>query len=558
MTYQVLARKWRPRSFQEVVGQAPVVRALTNALDQQRLHHAYLFTGTRGVGKTTLARLLAKCLNCAQGVSSTPCGQCQPCQAIDQGRFLDLLEVDAASRTKVEDTRDLLDNVQYAPTQGRYKVYIIDEVHMLSNHSFNALLKTLEEPPPHAKFLLATTDPQRLPITVLSRCLQFHLKNLSIEQISKQLGMILDTEQLTYEFPALQQLAQAAAGSMRDALSLLDQAIAYGNGQVSSHTVKTLLGATEPELLLALLNSLAAHDAKRILQLIDELAESGIDFSYALEELLSLLHQIALEQTVPGAAGESTLHREEIATLAKQLSAEDVQLLYQIGLIGRRDLPLAPTPRSGFEMVLLRMLAFRPQTNSVDSVLKNNAATTAAPIPSQASTRPAPTVTATTPNHSNTPPIATAAPALATSRADTRSAPTVIEPSPTYAKEDWSVLLPQLNLQGAANVVASHCSLLQQTADSITLLLDSHHAALLNQNIEAHIARALEHHFQRKLHVAIKIGEPATETPAILDKKRQDQRQYQATEAITGDTHLQNLINQFSATIIPNSIKTKE
>jgi len=367
MTHIVLARKWRPRSFQEVVGQAPVVRALVNSLDQNRLHHAYLLTGTRGVGKTSIARLFAKCLNCQQGVSSTPCGTCQNCLSIDAGRFLDLLEVDAASRTKVEDTRDLLDNVQYAPTQGRYKVYLIDEVHMLSNHSFNALLKTLEEPPPHVKFLLATTDPQRLPITVLSRCLQFHLKNLSQEQIAKQLRFILEAEECRYEPAALTYLAQAAQGSMRDALSLTDQAIAYTNGDVTAQEVKTLLGATEPELLLSLLHHVADANAAAMLEEINTLAEMGVDFPHVLEALLSILHQLTLAQTLPGISLESQQEPEKIAALAQKLTAETLQLYYQIALMGRRDLPFASTPRAGFEMILLRMYAFAPQTLSIQT-----------------------------------------------------------------------------------------------------------------------------------------------------------------------------------------------
>lgn len=360
MSYQVLARKWRPRTFEEMVGQGPVLKALINALDRQRMHHAYLFTGTRGVGKTTLARIIAKCLNCEQGVSSKPCGQCAACRAIDEGRFVDLLEVDAASRTKVEDTRELLENVQYAPTVGRYKVYLIDEAHMLSTHSFNALLKTLEEPPPHVKFLLATTDPQKLPITILSRCLQFALKNLSAERIVEHLDHVLRSEDIPFEPDALWLLGRAADGSMRDALTLTDQAIAFGDGAVRTADVQTMLGCLDQGQLYELLASLFAGDARQLLHAVQQLAEQGVDWGSVLAELLNVLHRVALAQILPGAVDNAQGDQSRILSLAQQVSGEDVQFYYQLALIGRRDLPLAPEPRHGFEMVLLRMLAFRP------------------------------------------------------------------------------------------------------------------------------------------------------------------------------------------------------
>ncbi|HIE54749.1 MAG TPA: DNA polymerase III subunit gamma/tau, partial [Chromatiaceae bacterium] len=362
MTYQVLARKWRPRNFEEMAGQEHVLRALINALDNDRIHHAFLFTGTRGVGKTTIARILAKSLNCEQGVSSKPCGECAACREIDEGRFVDLIEVDAASRTKVEETRDLLDNVQYAPTRGRYKVYLIDEVHMFSGHSFNALLKTLEEPPPHVKFLLATTDPQKLPVTILSRCLQFNLKHLSPEQIRNHLGMVLGKEGIEFDTPALGLIARAADGSMRDALSLLDQAIAFGGGTLRESDVRSMLGSIEQHHVIDLLNGLADGDAGALLTRVAQLAEQAPDFAGVLAELISTLHRIALAQAVPEAVNDEMADREAVLALAERLSPEDVQLYYQIALIGRRDLPLATTPRGGFEMVLLRMLAFRPDT----------------------------------------------------------------------------------------------------------------------------------------------------------------------------------------------------
>lgn len=367
MSYQVLARKWRPRTFHELVGQDHVRRALVNALDQGRLHHAYLFTGTRGVGKTTLARILAKCLNCTakgegdEAVTSTPCGTCEACRAIDEGRFVDLIEVDAASRTKVEDTRELLDNVQYAPTQGRYKVYLIDEVHMLSTHSFNALLKTLEEPPPHVKFLLATTDPQKLPVTVLSRCLQFTLKNMPPERVVEHLTQVLTAERVAFDESALWLLGKAADGSMRDAMSLTDQAIAFGQGEVRHGDVAAMLGTLDHRHVLALLEALAEVDAAQLLAEVASLAEQGPDFAGVLDDLVGVLHRLAVAQMVP--AGVSNAHgdRDALLALAARFTAEDIQLYYQIGLQGRADMSQAPDPRAALEMTLLRMLAFRPQ-----------------------------------------------------------------------------------------------------------------------------------------------------------------------------------------------------
>lgn len=361
MSYQVLARKWRPRIFREMVGQEHVLQALINALDHNRLHHAYLFTGTRGVGKTTIARILAKCLNCEVGVSSEPCGQCSACREIAEGRFVDLIEVDAASRTKVEDTRELLENVQYAPSRGRYKVYLIDEVHMLSNSSFNALLKTLEEPPPHVKFLLATTDPQKLPMTILSRCLQFNLKNMNPERIVQHLQFVLDKELVPFEESALWHLGRAADGSMRDAMSLTDQAIAYGSGKITEAEVSTMLGTIDQAAVFSIMTALAATDGRAVLAAIEQMSEQAPDYASALAEMLSLLHRIAIAQALPEAVDNSHGDRDKVLSLAQQIPSEDIQLFYQTALLGRRDLPLAPDPRAGFEMVLLRMLAFKPQ-----------------------------------------------------------------------------------------------------------------------------------------------------------------------------------------------------
>lgn len=394
MSYQVLARKWRPQDFQHMVGQAHVLRALINALEENRLHHAYLFTGTRGVGKTTLARIFAKCLNCETGVTATPCGKCRSCREIAEGRHVDLLEVDAASRTKVEDTRELLDNVQYAPTRGRFKIYLIDEVHMLSGHSFNALLKTLEEPPAHVKFLFATTDPQKLPVTVLSRCLQFSLKRMPLEMISNHLAYVLQQENIPYTDTALRLLARAADGSMRDALSLTDQAIVVGGGQVEETNVQEMLGLLPHDYLVGLLQAVAYNDGQRLLAIIEQMAQLTTDFLIAADSIIALLHSVAVEQIVanPEAAAEVT-------ALAKLLSAADVQLYYQMALHGRRDLPLAPDPRSGFEMMLLRMLAFRivddkAQPSSEEEKKKTLIAEPVTPKP-QPSVKPAEPVVST-------------------------------------------------------------------------------------------------------------------------------------------------------------------
>lgn len=380
MSYQVLARKWRPNRFGELVGQEHVVTAISNALDNDRLHHAYLFTGTRGVGKTTIARIFSKSLNCEQGLGSTPCGVCSTCKEIEQGHFIDLLEIDAASRTKVEDTRELLDNVQYKPSRGRYKVYLIDEVHMLSKHSFNALLKTLEEPPPHVKFLLATTDPQKLPVTILSRCLQFNLKALSRVQISQQLDFVLGQEQITFEKEALAQLARAAQGSMRDALSLTDQAIAQGNGQVNLQIVTDMLGLMDKNQVIKVVNAIVQKDSTSVMQQVELMVQQAPDFSAVLSEVMSLLHQIALTQFVPEACKLETIAARAIYQLAKSAPAEQIQLLYQIALTGKKDLPYAADPRTGFEMTLLRMLAFCP------SGIKLNAQDIAAQTAEQAPT----------------------------------------------------------------------------------------------------------------------------------------------------------------------------
>src|SRR5215213_9261869 len=388
MSYLALARKWRPKKFAELVGQEHVLRALVNALDTGRLHHAFLFTGTRGVGKTTIARILAKCLNCEKGVTATPCGECSACVDIDAGRFFDLIEVDAASRTKVDDTRDLLDNVQYAPARGRFKVYLIDEVHMLSTHSFNALLKTLEEPPPHVKFLLATTDPQKLPVTVLSRCLQFNLKRLPVAQIADRIQQILEVEGIPFDSAGVRLLAQAADGSMRDGLSLLDQLIAFAGGKVSEEEARAMLGTVAQDHVATLVELLAKGDPQQLAHYAHSLEEWAPDYAQVLDELAALLVRVAMKQLASDFEGDEAYAPGLLEKFAQALAPEDVQLCYQTATVGRRDLHLAPDPRAGFEMTLVRMLAFRPGGEMQTSAQSAPAAVITRPT-AEASAQPA-------------------------------------------------------------------------------------------------------------------------------------------------------------------------
>jgi DNA polymerase-3 subunit gamma/tau len=531
MAYQVLARKWRPRNFPEMVGQSHVLRALMNALENNRLHHAYLFTGTRGVGKTTIARILAKSLNCEKGVTAYPCLECKACREIDEGRFIDLIEVDAASRTKVEDTRELLENVQYAPTRGRFKVYLIDEVHMLSTHSFNALLKTLEEPPPHVKFLLATTDPQKLPPTVLSRCLQFNLKRLSIDYISQQLEKIVKAEGVGYEAPALRLLAQAADGSLRDALSLLDQAIAYGGGNLSSQEVAGMLGTLDQDKILDLVKALAAKDAPGLLQQIAQLAEHNPDFANVLGDLLSFLQRIALAQIVPATIDANDDNGDAILSLAKQLTPEDVQLFYQIGILGRRDLPLAPDPRGGFEMVMLRMLAFRP-----DHVSSHHHSAHKQPsVVTGVHTTPPPA-----PIHS---PAPVSPPPLV-------SVEPVSSPVPTFGDE-WATLVHSLPLvSGPLKQLATHCALKKREGDMWHLVLSDDLKFYLTKKREEELQTILQTHFggkPQRVHICVEY--PNSDTPAVQQQRIQETREQAAKIAIENDPFIVQLTQQCDAQI---------
>ncbi len=560
MTYEVLARKWRPKTFAEMVGQAHVLRALTNALDQNRVHHALLFTGTRGVGKTTLARILAKSLNCEQGVSSTPCGQCAACTEVDEGRFIDLIEVDAASRTKVEDTRDLLENVQYAPSRGRYKVYLIDEVHMLSEKSFNALLKTLEEPPPHVKFLLATTDPQKLPVTILSRCLQFNLKRIPEHWIAEHLQNILDKEEITYEKPALQALARAGDGSMRDALSLLDQAIAHCDGKLVADQVSDMLGTIDQQYVQDLARALASGDGGQVMQVVAQLSEKAPDYASVLDALNSLFHRIAMAQWVPDALGDEDLDSGTVRELAGSLLPEDVQLFYQIGLVGRRDLPLAPEPRGGFEMVLLRMLAFQPdqalpvsETVTPTAAAKTSAATPASaakPAAGQSASLAEQKGAATSPVNPSEPGATPEVNEPGHAEVDTASAP--IEMS------EWDQIISKLPIKGPSRELAMQCVLTEKSADKIVLTIDANHAQLNRKSVVDRLQQALRTSLGADLHLVINVGDTGGETPTDKRIRQKDQAHQASVKAIEQDPLVQDLQKVFDAEVDASRITPRD
>ena len=549
MSYQVLARKWRPRNFSEMVGQEHVLRALINALDNDRLHHAFLFTGTRGVGKTTIARILAKSLNCEQGISSRPCGQCAACTEIDEGRFVDLIEVDAASRTKVDDTRELLENVQYAPTRGRYKVYLIDEVHMLSNHSFNALLKTLEEPPPHVKFLLATTDPQKLPVTILSRCLQFNLKRLTPELINGQLSHILERESVAAEPAALQELARAADGSMRDALSLMDQAIAYGGGELKQAEVRDMLGTIDRDRVVVLLKQIAAGSAGGVMAEVNTLAEQSPDFGAILSEMNSLLQRVALAQVVPDALDDTLGDKSILQSLAEQMSREDVQLYYQIGIVGRRDLPLAPDPRTGFEMVLLRMLAFRPDLGvRSPPKARGGGAAKAAPatkIPDE----PEPGMVVAQQKGEAKPVAAT----------QSENLESVIQDKPRLSgtsPDEWVELVSILPLTAMARQFAEHCALLERKGNCFELALDPGFENLRNPKWEEVLTRSLSDYLGEPVTINVGSGENTSPaTPRQVREQEQQEAQEAAEQAISSDPNVQSILEHFDGEIAAGTVR---
>ena len=514
MSYQVLARKWRPRNFSSLVGQEHVVRALRHALEQKRLHHAYLFTGTRGVGKTTLARILAKCLNCETGITAEPCGRCSACQEIDGGRFVDLLEVDAATNTRVDEMRQLLDTAQYAPTRGRFKVYVIDEVHMLSNSAFNAMLKTLEEPPEHLKFILATTDPQKIPVTVLSRCLQFNLKQMPPAAIAEHLQRLLEAEKIACEPEALPLIARAAAGSMRDALSLLDQAIAHGAGSIAAGNVRDMLGAVDTSYLLRLLEAVAARDGAQLMAIADEMQSRSLSFDAALQDLAGLLLKLALAHAVPEALHAGLPERDRLLGLVGRFDPENVQLCYQIALQGREDLPLAPDEHAGFVMTLLRMLAFRPE----------GAASTYAD-------------------------------------AGNSAAPPRQHPAGNNATRaqpfggDWPDLVRQLQVTGAARELARNSAVVRHADGVIELVVPKAMSHLAERNYQEKLKAALVQHFGRQIVLKVTPGEAAAATAAAIEAEDREARRADAARAVQGDRFVKDLVDMFDAKVVGSSVR---
>ena len=528
MSHQVLARKWRPHNFTEIVGQEHVSTSLINALQHDRLHHAYLFTGTRGVGKTSIARILAKAINCENLQNFNPCGQCDNCLALDEGRFLDLIEVDAASRTKVEDTRDLLDNAQYAPNQAKFKVYLIDEVHMLSGHSFNALLKTLEEPPEHVKFLLATTDPQKIPVTVLSRCLQFNLKRLSVSQITQQMAYILGEEKIVFTEDAIKLLARSADGSMRDGLSLLDQAIVFGDGDVNSDVVNNMLGTMAQQPIEQLLKSLADQNAEAVLQQVQDIAELSPDFLKLLQQMIEMLHQLSLVKMVPNFSGADD--KELLAELSALFSAEELQLYYQIALLGQKDLNLAPNPKSGFEMLMLRMLTFTPVKKGVEKI---------GVIPSRQAIKPQ---------------LQPAKPKNVIPAAFV--AKTSVKPVQQTSEHEWSDIVQALNLSGLTRELANNCILESVDDKTCQLILDPKQVRTPRQ--EEKLEAALQNYFSKPIKLVIKAEKVSMDTPAVKIQQAKINRQQEAVEAIDASENIQALKANFDARIIPGSVEPVE
>ena len=554
MAHQVLARKWRPRKFEDVVGQDHVVKALANALDSGRIHHAYLFTGTRGVGKTTLARILAKALNCvgangSGGISSKPCGVCASCTDIDAGRFVDLLEVDAATNTKVDEMRELLETAQYAPVSGRYKVYIIDEVHMLSKSAFNAMLKTLEEPPGHVEFILATTDPQKLPITVLSRCLQFNLKNLPAPLLVEHLAKILAAEKIVFDRPALDLLGRAAEGSVRDSLSLLDQAIAYGAGEVRTDQVATMLGSLDQSYLFALLDNLASGDAKAMMSEVDQIASRSISFDITLKDMASVLSRIALVQNA-GANSVDGPDAQKIVDAAAKLATDDVQLFYQIAILGRRDLALAPDEQSGFTMTMLRMLSLANGRNFQNANCEQD-------IPAAASAL----ADLSSKEYRKSAPVAGAGRAAGSRQVQEPGLPSaayLTTPSVNSVvpfSGDWPGFIARLNFNGMAGMLAKQCVFQSFTGGILELALPAAQKHLAEKAFQEKLKSELLPHFGSNLRMNIRIGEVAGKSLAAVEDGERSARQIAAEAAILADPFINNLKQDFGVEVVPSSIR---
>jgi DNA polymerase-3 subunit gamma/tau len=526
MSYTALARKWRPRRFEELTGQEHVLRALSNALATNRVHHAFLFTGTRGVGKTTIARILAKCLNCETGLGPAPCGTCSTCREIDEGRFVDLIEVDAASRTKVDDTRELLENVQYSPTRGRYKVYLIDEVHMLSTHSFNALLKTLEEPPPHVKFLLATTDPQKLPVTVLSRCLQFNLKRLPASLIAERMKTILQAEGIAFEAAAVRLVAEAADGSMRDGLSLLDQLLAFGGGKVAEVEARAMLATVDRKQVAQLARLLGTADPAELMRFAHSLDEWAPDYGDVLDALATLLVRVALKQALPAYEGDELHPPEQLAELAAAISPEDVQFCYQTAILGRRDLAWAPDPRTGFEMTLLRMASFRLAGGDVGGTRVTSSAEAAPGKVAPAGTSVAPVPAAVS-----------------------RPAEGGFDPS------RWQETVAALELGGAARQLAANCAFAGREGNLLRLTLDPAQALLRTSALIDKLAQSLSRHAGVALRVEIDLAAAPVETPARAEQRAVEQEFDAARRSLEEDPTIRGFKEKFGATLKPDTVK---
>ncbi len=548
MSYQVLARKYRPRSFDTLVGQAHVVQALKNALDQKRLHHAYLFTGTRGVGKTTLARILAKALNCENGISSSPCGTCSACTEIDQGRYVDLIEVDAASNTQVDNMRDLLDNAQYAPTQGQFKIYIIDEVHMLSKSAFNAMLKTLEEPPEHVKFILATTDPQKVPVTVLSRCLQFNLKQMPSASISEYMEKILKEEAINYEINAIYLIAKAANGSMRDALSILDQGIAYCGGTIEEATIKKMLGAIDQSYLFNLIQAVIDQDGQRVIEIAKHMDERNLSFEAALNDLANLIQIISVTQAIPESLEVSYLDRDQVITLSKKISAEQLQLLYQITILGRRDLYLAPDEYAGFTMTLLRMLSFAPQDAVIaknPAIAKNDVAHSATKMESAAISKDVSSETFEIKKKIEV-----------TQEIDEDISDKEISKEAVPFNGNWRELVDQLKL-GLVKALAQQSELVSFKNNEIILSIADEHKHLLNEAYQKKLELSLSEHFSQRIKLVI-LQKGANNSPLKQKQEERSTLMKDTENAILQDQFVKSLLTEFNAEIIPSSIKPNQ